>query len=102
MKQLPLAEFAANNAVNASMGYNPFYLEAGQDPAIPMSLLDSTVQTKNQTVNDMVDSMKMALRSTRDNIQTAQERMKRAVDKSRRQETFSERDKVTLSTRHLR
>ena len=43
VKQLPLAEFAANNAVNASTGYTPFYLKAGQDPAVPMSLLESSV-----------------------------------------------------------
>ena len=29
MRQLPLAEFTANNAVNASTGYTPFYFEAG-------------------------------------------------------------------------
>ena len=102
VKQLPLAEFAANNAVNASTGYTPFYLKAGQDSAVPMSLLDASVQTKNQAVNDMVDRMKVAMRSARQNIQTAQERMKRAVDKSRREETFSEGDEVTLSTRHLK
>ena len=67
-----------------------------------MSLLESSVQTRNQAVNDMVDRMKVALRSARENIQTAQECMKRAVDKSRREETFSEGDEVTLSTRHLR
>ena len=102
VKQLPLAEFAANNAVNASTGYTPFYLEAGQDPTVPMSLLDSTVHTRNQAVNDMVDRMKVGLRSARENIHTAQERMKRAVDKSRREEIFSEGDEVTLSTRHLK
>ena len=58
VKQLPLAEFAANNAVNASTGYTPFYLETGQDPAVPMSLLESSVQTRNQAVNDMVDRIK--------------------------------------------
>ena len=27
--QLPLAEFAVNNAVNVSMGFTPFYLNSG-------------------------------------------------------------------------
>jgi hypothetical protein len=102
VKQLPLAEFAANNAVNASTGYTPFFLEAGQDPAVPMSLLRSNIQTQNQAVNDMADRMKVALASARENIQKAQERMKRAVDKSRREETLAEGDEVVLSTRHLR
>ena len=71
MKQLPLAEFAANNAVNASTGYTPFYLETGQDPAVPMSLLESSVWTKNQVVNDMADRMKVALVSAQENIHKA-------------------------------
>ena len=102
VQQLPLAEFAANNAVNASTGYTPFYLETGQDPAVPMSLLESSVRTRNQAVNDMADRMKVALVSARENIHKAQERMKRAVDKSRREETFKEDDEVVLWTRHLR
>ena len=43
VKQLLLVEFIANNTVNASTGYTPFYLEAGQDPKVPILLLDSSV-----------------------------------------------------------
>ena len=102
VKQLALAEFAANNTVNASTGYTPFFLEAGQDPTVPMSLLGPQVQTKNQAVNDMVDRMKEALESAHENIKSAQMRMKRAVDKKRREETFAEGDEVVITTKHLR
>ena len=102
VRQLPLAEFAANNAVNASTGYTPFFLESGQDPVVPMSLLRSSVRTPNQAVNDMVDRMKVTLESAQANIHQAQERMKRAVDRTRRDETFKEGDEVVLSTRNLR
>ena len=101
VKQLALAEFAANNAVNASTGYTPFFLETGQDPTVPTSLLRSQ-KTGNPAVNEMVERMKVALESARENIQHAQTRMKRAVDRSRREETFVEGDEVVLSTRHLR
>ena len=74
VKQLALAEFAANNAVNTSMGYTPFYLETGQDPAVPMSLLESLVRTKNQAVNDMADRMKVVLVSAQENIHRSEER----------------------------
>ena len=37
--QLPLAAFVANNAVNVSTRYTPFYLSQGGHPAIPSSLL---------------------------------------------------------------
>ena len=55
VKQLPLAAFAANNVVNASTGYTPFYLKTGQDLVVPMSLLESTTQKKSQVVNDMAE-----------------------------------------------
>ena len=71
VKQLPLAEFVANNAINSSTGYTPFYLETGQDQAVSMSLLESSVQTKNQAVNDMADRMKVALVSAQENTHKA-------------------------------
>ena len=37
--QLPLAEFAANNAVNVNTGYSPFYLNQGSHPLVPNTLL---------------------------------------------------------------
>ena len=37
--QLPLAEFATNNAINVSTGFTPFYLSSGQHPIIPTMLL---------------------------------------------------------------
>ena len=37
--QLPLVEFPANNAINVSTGFTPFYLNFGQHPVIPTMLL---------------------------------------------------------------
>ena len=67
-----------------------------------MLLLESSVWTKDQVVNDMADRMKVVLVSAQENIHKAQERMKQAVDRSHKEETFKEDDKVVLSTRHLR
>ena len=39
ISQLPLAEFAANNAVNVSTGFTRFYLNSGQHPVISTMLL---------------------------------------------------------------
>ena len=77
------------------------FLETGQDPTVPTSLLRSQ-RTTNPAVNEMVERMKVALESARENIQHAQTRMKRAVDRSRREETFVKGDEVVLSTQHLR
>ena len=37
--QLPLAEFAANNAIPVSTSFPPFYLNAGIHPTLPTSLM---------------------------------------------------------------
>jgi hypothetical protein len=36
---LPAAEFAYNNSINHSMGYSPFFLNTGQHPRVPGTLL---------------------------------------------------------------
>ena len=60
--QLPLAEFAANNAVNVSTGYTPFYLNSGQHPLIPAMLLArGTPKSSNAAAGEALERMKTAL-----------------------------------------
>ncbi|POM69955.1 Pol protein [Phytophthora palmivora] len=40
--QLPMVEFALNNAVHASTGFNPFYLNGLQHPQAPLTLRGGT------------------------------------------------------------
>ena len=60
-KRLSVAEFAANNAINVSTGYTPFYLNAGEDPALPKNLLAPPRSTSNQAVWEAIGRMKEAL-----------------------------------------
>ena len=39
VKQLPLVEFAANNAINMAMDYSPFFLNLGDHPILLATLL---------------------------------------------------------------
>ena len=57
-KCLSVAEFAANNAINVSTGYTPFYLNAGEDPALPENLLGPPGSTSNQAVQEAIGRMK--------------------------------------------
>ena len=101
--QLPLAEFAANNAVNVSTGFTPFYLNSGQHPVIPTMLLArGQPKSSNEAVKEALERMKTALADAQTNLQKAQERMKRAVDKRRRSETYMVGDEVVLTTANLR
>ena len=69
---------------------------------IPISLLESKVQTRNQTVKDMAHQLKVTLVTMQENIEKAQECIKRAVDIIRKEETFKEDDEVVLLTKYLR
>ena len=100
-KYLSLAEFAANNAVSVSTGYSPFYLNTGGNPVLPETML-LPPSVSNEAVRETISRMKVALEDAKTNLVTAQARMKKQGDKTRRSEIFSEGDKVYLSTRNLR
>ena len=60
--QLPLVEFAANNAVNVSTRFTPFYLKFGQHPIIPMMLLTrGKPKSSNEAVKEALERMKTVL-----------------------------------------
>ena len=100
--QLPLAEFAANNAVNVSTGFTPFYLNSGQHPVILTMLLSrGKPKSSNEAVKEALERMKTALADAQTNLQKAQERMKRAVDKRRRSEAYKVGEEVVLTTANL-
>ena len=85
-KRLSVAEFAANNATNVSMGYTPFYLNAGEDLALLENLLVPLGSISNQAVQEAIGQMKETLDDAKLNLVKAQERMKTQVDKTRREE----------------
>ena len=85
---LNLAEFPASNAVNASTGYTPFVLNAGEAPTLPKSLVVGQGKTQNQAVADVLRTMKEALATAHHNLVQAQQRTKQQVDKTRRAEEW--------------
>ena len=100
--QLPLVEFFANNAVNISKGFTPFYLNSGQHPIIPtMVLARGQPKSSNEAVKETLEWMKTVLADAQTNLQRAQERMKRAVDKGRRSEMCKVGDDVVLTSENL-
>ncbi|POM79125.1 Pol protein [Phytophthora palmivora] len=46
--QLPMVEFARNNAVHASTGFTPFYLNGLRHPQVPLILRGGTVASITQ------------------------------------------------------
>ena len=96
---MALVEFAANNAVNVSMGYSPFYLNSGDHPLVPSVFMHGGgVSSKIEVVQTMLGRMKTALEEAQAILTIAQSRAKSQVDRSRRDETFKVGDEVVLST----
>ena len=88
---MSLAEFAANNAVNVSTGYSPFYLQTGDNPIVPSTFLTEGTRSQDsqvEVVQEMVDRMKTVLEDAQQNLAAAQQRMKTYADQSKRAKTF--------------
>jgi hypothetical protein len=99
---LSVLEFAANNAVQASTGYTPFYLNYGQEVAQPLDQqLQQLRPTNNPDADQRIRRLKENLKRARTNIETAQKRQAKYVDQRRRDVQLQAGDSVLLSTRHL-
>ena len=96
--QLGLMEFAANNTVNVSTRFTPFYLNCGEDPVLPNTLMVYRESEDSQAVTETIDRIKVALGDAKPNLMAAQHRVKQQADRSRRDETFELGDEVVLST----
>ena len=103
VQQLPLAEFAANNAISVSTGFSPFYLNAGIHPTMPTSLMTGGLpKTTNEAVQVTLERMKTALAEAQTNLALAQKRMATAVNRSRRSVEFQVGDEVVLLTKNIK
>ena len=116
-EQLPLVEFAINNAKQASTGESPFYLQTGVNPRTPLDVamtsggapevvVGQEGEARASTVNPVSDEfrarMGQTLERTKQALVRAQQRQVAFADKRRREQTFNVGDKVWLSTKNLR
>ena len=99
VKQLPLAEFAANNAVNVATGYSPFFLNSGDHPILPATLLQGHGTSRVEAVQLMVERMKTALEEAQANLAHAQRHAQYQANKSCWDDSFEVGDEVLLATR---
>jgi RNase H-like domain found in reverse transcriptase/Reverse transcriptase (RNA-dependent DNA polymerase)/Integrase zinc binding domain/Chromo (CHRromatin Organisation MOdifier) domain/Retroviral aspartyl protease len=97
---LSSAEFAYNNATNASTGYSPFFLNSGIHPRVPSSLLQPQSST-NPTVQEFLDEQSSTLILAKEAIEEAQERQARNADAHRRDHGYKVGDQVLLNTENV-
>ncbi|KAG4040702.1 hypothetical protein PC123_g23762 [Phytophthora cactorum] len=124
-ERLPVVEFALNNAVHASTGFTPFYLNGMRHPRVPLTLRGGTessilsggearkalssqvsdlrpVSLRKQ-VESFIDTRLNVINRVRDAMAIAQDRQKEYSDKHGRGNVnvFKVGDLVLLDTRNL-
>lgn len=101
-RHLTAAEFACNNATQASTGHSPFFLDYGQHPNTPANLLRRVDSSPNQSTEDFLDRLRAALTQAKDALQRAQQRQATTADSHRREVALSKGQQVLLSTANLK
>ena len=77
---LPMAEFAYNNAKNASTGHTPFKLNCGYYPCISYEK-DLDPRSKSKTAEELSSELRNLMAVCQQNLHHAQKLQKRAHDK---------------------
>ena len=98
---LPMAEFAYNNAKNASIGHTLFELNCGYHSCVSYKK-DLDTCSKLKTVEELSSELQNLMAVCQQNLHHAQELQKRAHDKGVKPRSYAPGDKVWLSSKHLR
>ena len=96
-----MAEFAYNNAKNASTGFTPFKLNYGYHPWVSYKE-DLNPRSKSKTVEELSSELRNLMAAYQQNLHHAQELQKRAHNKSVGPQSYAPSDKVWLSSKHLK
>ena len=71
-----MAEIVANNVVHVSTRHSAFYLNSGDHPRVPISLLREGASSQLEAVQEMVNQMKTTLKEAHANLTLAQNRVR--------------------------
>ena len=97
---LPMAEFAYNNAKNASTGHTLFKLNCGYHPCVSYKE-DLDPRSKSKTAEKLSFELQNFMAVYQQNLHHAQKPQKRAHDKGVKPQSYAPGDKVWLSSKHL-
>ena len=96
-----MAEFAYNNAKNASTGHTPFELNCGYHPRVSYEE-DLDPRSKSKTAEELSSELRNLMAVCQQNLHHAQELQKRAHDKGVKPQSYALGNKVWLSSKHLK
>lgn len=100
-KRLPLAEFAINNAVQASTGTTPFLMDTGQTPLTPNMVALSRADPQSAAF-PFVGRWRETVKTVRHNLHNAQHRQKQLYDRKVTERQFQVGQRVLLSIKNLK
>ena len=98
---LPMAEFAYNNAKNASTGFTPFELNCGYHPRLSYKK-DLDPRSKSKTAEELSSKLRNLMAACQQNLYHVQELQKQAYDKSVKPQSYTLGDKLWLNSKHLK
>lgn len=96
---LDCAEFAINNAYNASIKDTPFRMNSGQNPLTPLGMV---ADTHVPAAQDFADGMRASLKSAQKAMLEAQQRQKQSYDSGHRHQEFEVGDQVLVRTKNIK
>ena len=98
---LPMAEFAYNNAKNASTGHTPFELNCGYHPRMSYEE-EVDLRSKSKSADELSAELRELMIVCQENLHHAQELQKRAYDKGVKPRSYTLGDKVWLNSKYIK
>ena len=98
---LPMAEFAYNNAKNASTGHTPFELNCGYHPRMSYEE-DVDLRSQSKLADELSAELRELMIVCHKNLHHAQELQKRAHDKRVKPRSYAPGEKVWLNSKYIK
>ncbi len=96
-----MAEFAYNNAKNASIGHTPFELNCGYHPRVSFEE-DVDPRSRSRPANELAEELRELMEVCYQNLLHTQELQKRAHDKEVKSCSYAPGAKVWLNSKYIK
>ncbi len=101
VRLLPIAEFAYNNAKNASTGHTPFKLNYGYHPRVFFEE-DVDPRSRSRSANELAKELRKLIEVCCQNLLHEQEFQKRAHDKRVKSHSYAASQKIWLNSKYIK
>ena len=98
---LPMAEFAYNNAKNASTGHTSFELNCGFHPRVSFED-DVDPRSRSRSADELAKELRELMNICQQNLLHAQELQKKAHDKGVKPQSYAPGEKVWFNSKYIK